>query len=1053
MLRRARFLLAEAFSAARALCAGEREPLLPISGFEQSVHYQLESRVMMSASPVAVVAEALDSGVTDSGVTDGENPDDSSPSQTVSHSSGQAAESGQSAESAGAETSVHTSDVNSQAGEAREIVIIDADVAFADQLLADIEAQRFTGRHIEAYLLDDHRDGIEQISSILAKHSGLEAIHLVSHGSAGQIRLGSTWLSADSLTGYAGEIAGWNGALTANADLLIYGCDLASTADGRALTEALGVLCSCDVAASEDATGHDQLGGDWELEYTRGVIETKVAFTDDLWSQWFSVLDVAAFQQGTGGYAGTLDTELDSSAPNTDNGSNADIEVDGSPSRQALVRFEDLVGNGVGQIPVGSTINSATLTIDVNNSTLTGNIDLHRLLTGWDESSTWNSLSGGISLDNVEAESIREQRLNNPDQTGTQTFTNLVSTVQDWVDGKPNYGWVIVNNDLDSWKFASSEDGTVGNRPLLTIDYTPPGLETTLRVNAEVADIQQTAETGGSATARSNNGNSVVVWSSKKQDNGTEGRFGVYAQLYDETGARISGEILVNTYVAKDQMNAAVAMDDAGNFVVTWQSDDQDGDGFGVYLQRFDASGAKLGSETRVNTETTSDQTNPAISMDNDGDFVIVWQSDAQDGDGWGIYGQRFNASGAKVGEEFLVPTSTSFDQYDPSVALSNNGQFVVTWTADNVFGGDGLEILGQRYDADGNADGLEFWINEYVTKDQFDSSVSIDAAGNFVVVWTSDGQDGDKFGVYGKSYNSDGTRRSGDFLIPTNILKEQQHADVAMRGDGDFVVSWTHLDSAQIFYRYFNLDGVAQGSAIIVDTTTTNQQISAIGFDNEGRHTLVWTGSHTSDSQGVFVKLFDAAGNEKPTITLPGSAINYAESDPATILDAAASVSDIDSINFDGGSLTVEFSLGGTAADRLEIRNEGTGPGQIGVSGSTVTFAGVNIGTFVGGTSGLSPLVVSLNANADVAATQALARNITYRNLSDGPSTDARNVRMYLADGDGGVSLVANKASMSPSSTTRLSSVAPSRHPPQKTPTSPSSPATEMRLRLLTRT
>ena len=188
------------------------------------------------------------------------------------------------------------------------------------------------------------------------------------------------------------------------------------------------------------------------------------------------------------------------------------------------------------------------------------------------------------------------------------------------------------------------------------------------------------------------------------------------------------------------------------------------------------------------------------------------------------------------------------------------------------------------------------------------------------------------------------------------------------------------------------------------------SQKFSAIGFEDDGGHTLVWSGDHSSDNEGVFVKLYDGFANEKPTITLPGAAVNYAESDPATILDAGATVSDIDSPDFDGGALTVEFSLGGTINDRLEIRDEGTGPGQIGISGSNVTYGGITIGTFTGGTDGMTPLVVSLNAMADAATTQALARNITYRNVSEGPATDARNVRMYVADGDGGVSLVAIK-------------------------------------------
>ena len=539
-----------------------------------------------------------------------------------------------------------------------EIVFVDAGVEDYEAFIRDIQQQSGTAS-LEVVLLSQDESGIARITTTLAERHGIDAIHIVSHGSANGVQLGSDWLTADNVNRYSWQIGEWQYSLDDGADLLIYGCELASSESGQELLQSLGGLCDCDVAASDDDTGHEDLGGDWVFEYAAGAIEADVAFSEHLQAGWLSVLDIATFQEGSAGYSSTLDTEVDSNAPSTNHGSNVEIEVDGSPNRQSLIRFEDLVGIGVGQIPIGSTINSATLTVDVNNATLFGNIDLHRVLVNWDESSTWNSLSGGISLDDVDAESIREDRLSNPDQTGSQTFVDLVSTVQNWVDGGANYGWVIVNDDGDSWRFASSEDVTVGDRPLLTVDYTPPGVETTLRVNAEVIEVQETAETGGSATARADNGNSVVVWSSTRQDNGTENKFGVYAQLYDETGARISEEILVNTYVSKDQRNPAVAMDDAGNFVVTWESEDQDGDQFGVYMQRFDSTGATLGGETPVNTETANDQINSAIAMDNDGDFVIVWQSDDQDGDGWGVYGQRFDSSGTMVGSEFLVNTGT----------------------------------------------------------------------------------------------------------------------------------------------------------------------------------------------------------------------------------------------------------------------------------------------------------------------------------------------------------------------------------------------------------
>lgn len=146
------------------------------------------------------------------------------------------------------------------------------------------------------------------------------------------------------------------------------------------------------------------------------------------------------------------------------------------------------------------------------------------------------------------------------------------------------------------------------------------------------------------------------------------------------------------------------------------------------------------------------------------------------------------------------------------------------------------------------------------------------------------------------------------------------------------------------------------------------------------------------------------------PRISLPGSAIDYTENDPATVLDSGATLTDIDSPqSFDGGQLTVSFSQNGEADDRLEIRNEGSGTDDIGVTGNSVTYGGTVIGTLSGGV-GTQPLEVDLNDDATLEATQALVRAVTYRSVSDSPSTAAREVSFVLTDGQGGTSAASTK-------------------------------------------
>lgn len=145
------------------------------------------------------------------------------------------------------------------------------------------------------------------------------------------------------------------------------------------------------------------------------------------------------------------------------------------------------------------------------------------------------------------------------------------------------------------------------------------------------------------------------------------------------------------------------------------------------------------------------------------------------------------------------------------------------------------------------------------------------------------------------------------------------------------------------------------------------------------------------------------------PELTLPSGNLAYTEGAGVVLLDAAATVTDPDSTDFNGGGLIVYFPTNGLTEDRLAIRNDGPGADRIGVSGNEIRYGGIVIGTFSGGTDGLTPLVVGFNANSTPASAQALIRNVTYENNSETPSTLTRTVRMSVDDGDAGGSAPAS--------------------------------------------
>jgi hypothetical protein len=157
--------------------------------------------------------------------------------------------------------SIESHNTVSEEHQSRELIFIDAGVPDYQQLLDDLSARHNRGNH----------------SDTLAGYQDLDAVHVVSHGADGSVQLGNARLTNDTLDAYAISIEGWQEALTDKADLLFYGCDLASGDEGRSPIEILSFLTGADIAASTDLTGAKALGGDWVLEYTVGGIESNVA--------------------------------------------------------------------------------------------------------------------------------------------------------------------------------------------------------------------------------------------------------------------------------------------------------------------------------------------------------------------------------------------------------------------------------------------------------------------------------------------------------------------------------------------------------------------------------------------------------------------------------------------------------------------------------------------------------------------------------------------------------------------------------------------------------
>ena len=297
----------------------------------------LEERIMLSATPMAVVTDAQAVEPVDCP----ENVD------------APAAESQDSA-----------------AQEVTSIVFVDSSVEDYQQLVDDIGQSGGT----QVVLIDSQSDGVDQITDYLSRHSGIESIHIVAHGTDGEVRLGNTVLNANTLDRYSGQIASWGSSLTSSADILFYGCDFAATEDGRLVIEALSELTGADINASDDLTGHADLGGDWDLEYVVGHIETDAIFSVTVQENWLGTLEAVTVT--------TLDDVVDGDTTNI-----ASLIADSGDDGFISLREAILAANGdvdSDTITLGSGVHMLEITDDLNTSSdfdFSGDLDIYSNIT------------------------------------------------------------------------------------------------------------------------------------------------------------------------------------------------------------------------------------------------------------------------------------------------------------------------------------------------------------------------------------------------------------------------------------------------------------------------------------------------------------------------------------------------------------------------------------------------------------------------------------------------------------------------------------------------
>ena len=408
-------------------------------------------------------------------------------------------------------------------------------------------------------------------------------------------------------------------------------------------------------------------------------------------------------------------------------------------------------------------------------------------------------------------------------------------------------------------------------------DGNPVGAE--IPINVETTDAQKNP-----AIAVDDSGNFVVTWESKGQDD-ADGKSGVYARVFDNTGTALSGDILVNETTAGDQKDASVAMDASGNLIVSWTSTDTDGFK-DVYVRLFDSDGVALSGETLVNEFTGGDRGKASVVADDDGNFVVAWESKNQDDDAGtnkkGVYARVFDDTGVAVTGEVVVSETTSDDQKDVAIAMEADGDFVVAWSSKGQDDADGREgVYYRMFDSAGAAQTGELITNQETSDAQKSPAVAIDAEGNFIIAWSSKGQDADKEGVFARQFDADGTAQGNEFQINVEETGAQKSPSVAMDAAGDYIVAWESKnqdgskegiylkrsieDTVGVGVNNIRLD---QGERLTIDFDETLYEHGIQGLD-------IRVDSLSGSSETQTVTAYHLDGHEMGTVTITSTGWN----------------------------------------------------------------------------------------------------------------------------------------------------------------------------------
>ncbi|WP_227812762.1 Ig-like domain-containing protein [Massilia sp. IC2-477] len=815
-------------------------------------------------------------------------------------------------------------------------------VLFVEDNIPDLQSFLAAVRAgVEVIVLDSTRDGLAQIAASLEGRSDIGALHIVSHGSAGEAHLGSLTLSKASIDVHAGLLGRIGDALSSDADILLYGCATGAGADGQALLSSLSTLTRADVAASDDATGGAARGGNWVLEQASGNIATASPFAGDSTDPYAYLLGstygsnplstTQMYVAARPGQEGTNWVNKGSTAaPGYENFS---LWVDGGQYPASYANglrgtLEYNTGDGVWRLVLVEYASNGNIT-STNGGTAAPLNAAIRYIDGRPNDTTTTYSAHAKYVNAQGAVSTTSGFIMTPDLAPTAVTVN---TLDFWgapaagtalaslgqVDtGSPNDGLHSIVSQSVPGLFAVSGTSLVrgsgpglapGQTATVTVRYSdlfdrnadgtpianqgatqtftftgrenPEGFHGAASVNTTAA-LQQNQP----SLARLSDGSYVMIWRSAGQGADAAGSYGIYGRKLDAAGNPTGAEFAISDQTIDTSENTpAVTALDNGRYVVAYAKTSA----ADVVFRLVDANGA-LGLETALATSTANSQTTPVLTKLANGGFAAAW-NDAGSTD---VKTRVFNADGSQASAELTANLTTAGTQAAVAIGALDNGSFVVTWRDP----ANGNDIIARVFNASGSG-GSEIVVAGSAAP-QNNPKVAGLSNGGFVLVYQEAGATAGGFtdsslesNIYAQVYTSAGAAVGGKILVNAATAGNQITPAVIAQPNGGFTVAWTsNADPAKefdVFARSFNADGSARDSYdLLVNEAARGASQSApslAGFDTAG-FLAAWYDAGSDAGGGVMVRAF-APANRAPTLAGGAELVSIDEDVPSADIE-----------------------------------------------------------------------------------------------------------------------------------------------------------------------